>query len=344
MQLGDDQLERLSAALADLAGQDAVKLLSEARAQARAEVRTMLTEALRRALLEQIERELGSSGAPRASGTPGPPAKAPARPAGELGWYVYGVVAADVTELPPELRGVEAIHPVTAVQHGGLRAVTSQVPLAEFDEDELRDRLTDLDWVERTARAHEDVLDRLCDQTTVIPLRMCTVYRTEDGVREMLGREAATFSQALNELAGKLEWGVKVFGDPDRVAPPSTADAGAPPTVGPGASYLSHRRDERDQRASADRVLSEVAAEIHEQLSGVAAGALMNPPQRPEVTGQPGEMILNGVYLVEQRAAEQFHAEVHRLERQFASLGLELVETGPWPSYNFVPGQIGAAW
>ena len=28
----------------------------------------------------------------------------------------------------------------------------------------------------------------------------------------------------------------------------------------------------------------------------------------------------------------------------FLANGIEVVATGPWPAYNFVPGTIGAAW
>ena len=70
----------------------------------------------------------------------------------------------------------------------------------------------------------------------------------------------------------------------------------------------------------------------------------MTLPQRPAASGHPGEMILNGVYLVEADALEAFRTEVAELSEAFAPSGIELEMTGPWPAYNFVPGTIGAAW
>jgi hypothetical protein len=55
-------------------------------------------------------------------------------------------------------------------------------------------------------------------------------------------------------------------------------------------------------------------------------------------------MVLNGVYLVPVSAETRFHAQIRALGQEFASLGLQLELTGPWPAYNFVPGAIGAAW
>jgi hypothetical protein len=55
-------------------------------------------------------------------------------------------------------------------------------------------------------------------------------------------------------------------------------------------------------------------------------------------------MVLNGVYLVSDDGAHAFHEEVHALQSELEAGGIELVATGPWPAYNFVPGEIGAAW
>jgi hypothetical protein len=74
------------------------------------------------------------------------------------------------------------------------------------------------------------------------------------------------------------------------------------------------------------------------------ADALTSPPQRPEVSGHPGQMLLNGVYLVEDDQLATFQALVDELQEQYEDDGLELLPTGPWPAYNFVPGTIGAAW
>jgi hypothetical protein len=55
-------------------------------------------------------------------------------------------------------------------------------------------------------------------------------------------------------------------------------------------------------------------------------------------------MVLNGVYLVSDDEQRAFDTRVAELRETFGPIGLELVQTGPWPAYNFVPGTIGAAW
>ena len=59
-------------------------------------------------------------------------------------------------------------------------------------------------------------------------MRMCTVYRSEGGVREMLIRDAEPLLDAIDQLGGKAEWGVKVFTDLARArGRTQNADAGA---------------------------------------------------------------------------------------------------------------------
>ncbi|MBV8998717.1 MAG: GvpL/GvpF family gas vesicle protein, partial [Solirubrobacterales bacterium] len=257
-------------------------------------------------------------------------------------WYVYGVVSAD-SELSGSLPGVDPAHPVTTLREGALAAVTSQVPLEESDEARLREHLADMTWVEATARAHEAVLDWVCEQVTLVPMRMCTVYRTEGGVREMLSRESEPLREALELLDGKAEWGVKVFTEIARAGGGIRhVDTGAGDA--PGAAYMEHKRTERERRERAIELAEAAASEIHERLSAVASDAQSIALQRREASGHSGKMILNGVYLVDHSAVPAFHEEVRALRSGFETEGIELVSTGPWPAYNFVPGTIGAAW
>lgn len=390
MPRSDDALERLRAAIDDLAAADAADLLTEARIEARARVRATLTDALAHSMLERLHEQLpepardsaptrqerparapargkraaGRNPARREPGDaepdapdfptpesavfePATPEPRPARHSDEPAWYVYGVIGGQ-TKLNGSLRGVDPACAVVTLREGGLAAVSSHVPLEEFDEAQLREHLADMAWVEATARAHEAVLEAVRDQTTVIPMRMCTVYRTEGGIREMLARDAVPLREALDHLEGKAEWGVKVFTSVPRPDESHTVDAGASDSPGaddsPGAAYMERRRTDRERRQRALQIAEEAADLIHERLSGVASDAQVISLQRPEVSGHSGDMILNGVYLVPDSAAEAFHEEVRALASELEPHAVELYPTGPWPAYNFVPGTIGAAW
>ena len=380
MPRSDDSLERLRAAIDELAAADAADLLTEARIEARARVRATLTDALAHSMLERLREQLPDPARDIAPAHQERPAREPARqerpaservrseptplrnpvrrepadaapppapPSAEPAWYVYGVIGGEI-ELSGSLDGVDPGHPVTTLREGALAAVSSQVPLEEFDEVQLREHLADMAWVEATARAHEAVLEAVRDQTTVIPMRMCTVYRTESGIRDMLAREAAPLRDALDHLDGKAEWGVKVFTSVAPAEETHTADADASDSPSAqdssGAAYMERRRTDRERRQRALQIAEEAAELIHARLSTAASDAQVISLQRPEVTGHRGDMILNGVYLVPDDAAEAFHEEVRALASELEPDGIELYPTGPWPAYNFVPGTIGVAW
>jgi hypothetical protein len=354
---GDESFERLRSAIEELAAGDVTELLAEARAEARSRVRSMLSEAMAQAMLERAREELAHEQSGSADRRPpahrqrpaDPPPAHPERPAdsppaprtSQLGWYVYCITRADGAALP-ELPGIDPDHGVTPLREGELTAIVSRVPLADFDEQNLREQLGDMEWLERTARHHEQVLDAVRSVRTVVPMRLCTVYRDEVGVRSMLDREAETLIEALKGLDGRAEWGVKVFAT--GVAGSFEVD-GLPEdgVSGTGTAYMEGRRREHDRRRHAGRRQEEACASIHARLRAVSIDALLTAPQRPEVSGRAGEMILNGVYLVEDGRQKRFHAEISALGTEYEPLGLELEPTGPWPAYNFVPETIGAA-
>jgi hypothetical protein len=95
--------------------------------------------------------------------------------------------------------------------------------------------------------------------------------------------------------------------------------------------------------ARGSRTSESWADEVHARVSAHAAEGLLNPLQNPEVSGHVGEMLLNGVYLVDDAAEEAFRAEVEAADREFAPRGGSVQLTGPWPPYNFVKGSIEAA-
>ena len=316
----DDALRRLSEALRDVADEELPQVLEQARAGARARAAEILEHALVDAIVDRA-------------------AERPSRaPRGDSGWWVYGVVAAsDASRLPRGVAGVEPSTEIECIEQGELAALASPVPLADYDDERLREHLNDLAWVERTARAHEAVLDAALSSTTVVPLRLCTIYRDKAGVEGMLAADRDQLAEAVERLRGRSEWGVKVFASRARLAEAvrlEDSEEGAGRSD--AAQYLQRKRDERELVERVDRLASACARECHSRLGEVAASARINPPQRPEAHGRDAEMVLNGVYLVAEEQRTALRAAVDELRAEYEPLGFELDPTGPWPPYNFV--------
>ena len=309
---------------------------------------------LRDALLDAALRRRQVADAPAQRRSPSKQSERPSRAADrdrgrahDLVW-AYCVVAADA-RLPADLVGVADSQPVRKVAQGNLAVLVSSVPAAEFGAEPLRENLNDLTWLERTARAHELVLERAFEGTTIVPLRMCTIYETEASAAEMLEREREALTNALAALADKQEWGVKLLVDTDRLSEVARARDDEAARLSAelegrkgGEAYLLGRRVERRVREVADSLAVEVARDVHARIQDWATDAVTRPPQNPELSGHSGRMLLNGAYLVESSRAEGLRELVSELEERHAAIGARIEVTGPWPPYNFVPGETVA--
>jgi hypothetical protein len=377
--VADDRLvEELREAIDAVAERRVPGLIDEARAEAEVRARARLAAAFEAALLDRASRELHDEVPPRTvqprraepePAEPEPPTAEPAiaepvatepvatEPAtsppspeprsDELGYYVYGVARAREAEIPHDLEGVDPRHSIRLISHRDLVALASSVSLSEFGEEPLHENLNDVEWLEAKARAHEQVLDRVLSQMPVVPMRLCTIYRSEGHLREVLEREHDVFADALERLEGKTEWGVKVIAEPgalDRAADEAAGNKGSSDaSLSAGAAYMREKSRDARRREAADRIAERWAQEVHDRAAAHAVEALLNPLQNPEVSGHTGDMLLNGVYLVDDRNAGEFHSAVDALATEFAAHGAGVQLTGPWPPYNFVKGSIEAA-
>ncbi|MGW7526114.1 GvpL/GvpF family gas vesicle protein [Streptomyces sp. NPDC054783] len=242
--------------------------------------------------------------------------------------YVYAVCRPFGTPLQSQLTGVGGAPPAL-LRHHGLIAVVSQVPAADFCEEALKAHLEDLDWLSVTARAHQGVIDALTTVTTPLPLRLATVFQDDSGVRTMIEAREDDFLRTLDRLEGRVEWGVKVYLEPEPAAEPAPA---AQPAS--GRDYLRRRRqsthatEERWQRAEA------FARSLHEGLSRYAEDSRLHAPQNSALSADPGRNVLNAAYLVPRAHSEEFVELVDRTKDEAPGMRVEL--TGPWAAYSFV--------
>ncbi|MGV9246786.1 GvpL/GvpF family gas vesicle protein [Streptomyces sp. NPDC003710] len=249
--------------------------------------------------------------------------------------YAYAVVGSSA---PPDLAGVRGVAgaPVTLVDSGAVAAAISAVPWEGFSEAALKVGLEDLEWLEATARAHHSVIETLAAHTTVLPLRLATVYLDEARVRQMLREREADFAALLDRLTDHVEWGVKVYAE----VPPSSPSAptAAPPPSEPagadaGRAYLRRRRYQRQAREDAWRVAEEAVRRTEQQARGLAVERTRHRPQQGGLARVPGENVANDAYLVPRRLSEEFRTRmVHAAD---GLPGVRVDVTGPWAPYSF---------
>jgi len=279
---------------------------------------------------------------PTATAAARPPSPPRDEPASTTAVYVYAVARAGTGPATRGMRGI-GYAPVRILTSDavGLEALVSDVPLAEFSDEALKRNLNDLPWLSAAALRHEATVEAAMAETTLVPLRMCTIFRDDEGVREMLAREAPALAAALTRLHGAHEWGVKVIADTEAFsaavarAGGGTSPLPGDPEAGEGAGYFAALRRDRATREEVVAELDRRTREMHEAVTALAIDTRLHPASSRELSGYDGEMVLNGAYLVPADRTDDLRALTRSLAEQHRADGLTVDLTGPWPPYNF---------
>src|SRR6516162_8379325 len=130
-------------------------------------------------------------------------------PAGQVVW-VYAITD-DLK--PDQLTGLTGVggEPVRAVSEAGLTAVVGSVDERTFGEEARTTLLSDLASIERLGRVHHHVIACVAAENPVLPLRLATVYPSDQTVLARLRQSSSEFTVMLESFRGTEEWGVKVY-------------------------------------------------------------------------------------------------------------------------------------
>lgn len=246
--------------------------------------------------------------------------------------YVYAVARDDraLDRLTSLVTGVDR-GALRLVGSRGLAALVSAVPAESFGEASLMAQLEDLGRLESLARAHHAVVDAAFAETTVLPMRLATVYRDEARVAAVLDEQYAHFEKLLRMFDGHVELGVKVYAVPHAV-PDEQAETG-PAASTPGRAYLRRRRAQRNTVRYAARAASTIAEASARESGALATARAVHRPQQGEWSDGRGENVANESYLVPLDAVDEFRGRLSALARDEPGVSIEV--TGPWAPYSF---------
>ncbi len=246
------------------------------------------------------------------------------QPAAEPGGrYVYGVIEAKEPLTFGRMGIGGAGELVYTVQYRDLAAVISKTSIFIFDP--TRDN----------ALAHEHVIEEVMKRHTIIPMSFGTVFRTEDDIREVLKSIYPSLKEVLRQMAGKLEFGLKVSWDRDKIIEELKRDDEEIRRFHQEltrkhlqSTYFARMQLGRMiERALSERA-TEYVREIYEGLRSVCVASRDNKPIGDK-------MILNAAFLIEKQREAEFDEAVNRIAKQYGDR-LNFKYTGPWPPYNFV--------
>lgn len=233
--------------------------------------------------------------------------------------YLYGITAAEHPARVEGMTGVgEEPGPVRTVEAGELKAVIGHVDAG------LRAKRRDL-------LAHETVLEALCQQGAVLPMRFGVVAEDDEAViREVTARQEE-YRDTLSEVDGKVEMNVKVAHHEDAVLREVLVEDS-------GLRQLNEDLRERggtpDERVRFGETVAAALAGREARDAATIVAAVETHARRhsdgPSVSG----CFLNRSFLVDRDEVENFEAALNAVSRSMGEVA-DIRTRGPLPPYSF---------
>jgi Gas vesicle synthesis protein GvpL/GvpF len=238
--------------------------------------------------------------------------------------YLYCIVEADRA---PKLGKVGIMEgQVAAVPYKEIAALVSPVPYGE-----LESNLANI-------MAHQKVVELAREASTTLPVRFGVIFKTRDGVKELLTKSYASYTSKLAKLKGKDEYGVKVIITSEGMKQLTQLVGKESSEVNKlvrdtakakkGTAYLLKLKADEALRTETLKRLEEVSESVDAKLARVATDS-----QR--LKSDHEQIVLNASYLVERGEAIKLKEAADMASSEIKKMGLELHMSGPWAPYSF---------
>jgi Gas vesicle synthesis protein GvpL/GvpF len=264
----------------------------------------------------KLERVRMPAGAPKLTRTA-------ARRADETheGKYVYCIVKSErQLRFGPLGIGTDPAE-VHTVHYRDIAAVVSNTPMVV--QDPTRDNVL----------AHQRVNETVMHQHTVIPMSFGTVFKTDDDIIELLRSAYDAFTDVLNKMQDKFEFGLKVLWDRDQIIREiEEEDEDIRRLKGEissqkGSTYFARMQYGRLIDVALQARSERYVNEVFHALRDVSVASRSNKPIGDR-------MIMNAAFLVARAMEPAFDVRVKDIGLRYEKLTFKY--TGPWPPYNFV--------
>ena len=252
--------------------------------------------------------------------------------------YLYCITKAKPHYADLQKTGIK-VYPIYSQ---GIYAIVSKVSASKFGEDNLKKKLTDMSWVEKNVRQHEDLVEAIMEETTVLPFKFASVFRTEKNVEKLLKEHNAEFKKIIADLENTDEWGLKIYCNSEQLKAlleeknelirEKTQEI---TSSGKGKAYFLKKKRDELIRNMLNEKISEYTQNSFEKLKKMSSRAKINKILPKEVTEKKEDMVLNSAFLVNKKLIIGFNHALVNLKTKYFDKGLSFDCSGPWPPYNF---------
>lgn len=260
-------------------------------------------------------------------------------------FYLYGIIytPTNPTNLFSSLKGIDNQHEVIVKVHDELSAVVCHLDEEEYGEDVLQEKTNQVDWVQEKAFHHHEMLMKMREQVTIIPMKFCTIYKSEQSLQAMVESYYDQMLELVTQMEDKEEWNLKIYCDRNQLTE-SVADHNLNikqkkaeiEQMSKGRQYLESRKLDQFIQQEVEKEQEAFGQKIHEHLADYCTDETVKKNWNHDVTGKEQEMCWNSAYLVPIEKVEIFLQKVTETNESYQNSGWIIEATGPWPAYHFV--------
>jgi hypothetical protein len=161
-------------------------------------------------------------------------------------------------------------------------AVVADAPLERFTGEALQQEMQDVESISRHAFAHASVIEFFFRRSPVIPLKLFTLFSSDDKARSDVRSRLGSLRRMFTALRGLEEWGARI------IAGEVEAEAGR--TLESGHEYLQLKKRLHEQTAAPPRATMQAVDGALRSLGRLASKTRkeMLPPAgrgRPYIRG-----------------------------------------------------------
>jgi gas vesicle protein GvpL/GvpF len=241
-----------------------------------------------------------------------------------MAWYAYCLTEHQTlpngvrARRPFVLEGVQGVNgaPVMSYPSGEFAVIVSEYDRATSKLDE------------KSVLEHARVVSQSFRTATVLPFRFGTIFDTEDAIRQAVRANRRTFCESVARLRGKAEMRIKLVVR-DGSLREAMEEIILPDTV--GREYLAKLREKATRDRERQTKARALSVQVHK---------LFNPLEE-EISCKKvyaDGMLLDIAHLIDNKSIEKYQNRYNTAAKQLKNC--ELVVTGPWPPYHFLPEKL----
>ena len=180
---------------------------------------------------------------------------------------------------------------------------------------------------------HEEVVEKLMGNFTVLPVRFLTQFSREEDVLLMMQEFYNDFRENLDRVRNKIEFGIKIIWSGETIRN-RIIDAYKRDNANIAIADSSPAKNFVKEKFEKYKIDKEFAKEAEKCIALIVDFFSRFIAEKKLEKLKTDNLLLSASYLVEKERQEDFKEAFERARRTLSDLKFLL--SGPWPPYNFI--------